>query len=239
LQSINIFLEPSVHSITTKGSNYGSYKNTSNCHRYYFLLRHGSGNGCDKRISLIAPKQTNNESFLDSLTYPCGTRSARECSALNPLEIQMKLTTEQKQVLQEASAIYESLASQSKINFSSPEDVADFLKPRLSAEEREHFEVLFLSQQHKLIKAERLFSGTINQASVYPREIAKLALELNSAAVILAHNHPSGETSPSQSDKELTKQIKESLELFEIRTLDHLIIGFSGNNFSFAENGML
>jgi len=151
----------------------------------------------------------------------------------------MKLTTEQKQILQEASAIYESLATQSLINFSNPEDVADFLKPRLSGEEREHFEVLFLDQQHKLIKVERLFSGTINQASVYPREIAKLALELNSAAVILAHNHPSGDTSPSQSDKELTKQIKASLELFGIRTLDHLIIGFSGNNFSFAKNSML
>ena len=151
----------------------------------------------------------------------------------------MKLTTEQKNILREASAIYESLAHQSLINFSSPDDVADFLKPRLSGEEREHFEVLFLNQQHKLIKAERLFSGTINQDTVFPREIAKLALELNSAAVILAHNHPSGDTSPSQSDKELTKKIKASLELLGIRTLDHLIVGFSGNNFSFAQNSML
>lgn len=151
----------------------------------------------------------------------------------------MKLTTEQKKILREASAIYESLADQSLINFSSPDDVADFLKPRLSGEEREHFEVLFLNQQHKLIKAERLFSGTINEARIYKREIAKSALELNAAAIILAHNHPSGNTSPSHSDRELTKEIEAVLRLFEVRTLDHFIIGFTGDHFSFAKNGML
>lgn len=148
----------------------------------------------------------------------------------------MKLTAKEKSVLKEAEAIYERLAQAHTGEFlNSPELVANIFKARLVGEEREHFEVAYLDQQHQLLTTERLFSGTVNQASVHPREIAKRCLELNAAAAILAHNHPSGNTSPSDSDLSITKQIKDALKMFEVRVLDHIIIGTSGRWHSMAQ----
>ncbi|MBE0471993.1 MAG: JAB domain-containing protein [Methyloprofundus sp.] len=148
----------------------------------------------------------------------------------------MKLTAKEKSVLKEAEAIYERLAQAHTGEFlNSPELVANIFKARLVGEEREHFEVAFLDQQHQLLTTERLFSGTVNQASVHPREIAKRCLELNAAAAVLAHNHPSGNTSPSDSDLSITKQIKDALKMFEVRVLDHIIIGTSGRWHSMAQ----
>jgi DNA repair protein RadC len=89
-----------------------------------------------------------------------------------------------------------------------------------------------------VILLEELFRGTIDSASVYPREVAKRALHHNAAAVIFAHNHPSGINTPSQADKHITDKLKKSLNLFDIRVLDHFIIG-DGKPYSFAENGLL
>ncbi|HEY9017714.1 JAB domain-containing protein [Thiomicrospira sp.] len=148
----------------------------------------------------------------------------------------MKLTAKEKSVLKEAEAIYERLAQAHTGEFlNSPELVANIFKARLVGEEREHFEVAYLDQQHQLLTTERIFSGTVNQASVHPREIAKRCLELNAAAAILAHNHPSGNTSPSDSDLSITKQIKDALKMFEVRVLDHIIIGTSGRWHSMAQ----
>ncbi|MDO5055409.1 DNA repair protein RadC [Pasteurella oralis] len=122
--------------------------------------------------------------------------------------------------------------------FESSENVRFYLQMALEHKEREIFLVLFLDNQHRLIKQEEMFLGTINTASVYPREIIKSALYCNAAALILAHNHPSGLADPSISDKRITQTIQNAAELVEIRVLDHFVIG-KGNYYSFAENGLL
>jgi DNA repair protein RadC len=96
---------------------------------------------------------------------------------------------------------------------------------------------MFLDNQHHLISFEELFFGTIDSASVYPREVVKAALKTNAAAVIFAHNHPSGDATPSQADKRITQRLKDALALVDIRVLDHIVIGDSA--VSFAERGLL
>ena len=116
-------------------------------------------------------------------------------------------------------------------------DVKNFLKQALAYEEREHFAVMFLDNKHALIKFEILFSGTIDSASVHPREVVKRALELNAAAVVLSHNHPSGNTEPSQADIQITDKLKTALDTVDIRILDHIIVG--NGCASFAERGSI
>ena len=122
--------------------------------------------------------------------------------------------------------------------FTAPEIVKNYLTLSLALEEREHFHVLFLNNQHKLLLDERLFSGTIDGASVYPREVVKRALQCNAAAVIIAHNHPSGICVPSEADKSITDKLKQALSTIDIRILDHIIVGHM-ETYSFAEHGAL
>lgn len=122
--------------------------------------------------------------------------------------------------------------------FTAPELVKNYLTLSLALEEREHFHVLFLNNQHKLLLDARLFSGTIDGSSVYPREVVKQALQCNAAAVILAHNHPSGICVPSEADKSITEKLKQALATVDIRTLDHIIVGHL-ETYSFAEQGVL
>lgn len=121
--------------------------------------------------------------------------------------------------------------------FSSSEATKDFLKFKLSKYDREVFAVMLLDSQHKLIDYQELFFGTINSASVYPRVVVKAVLTENAAAVILAHNHPSGEIEPSQADIAITKRLQESLRLIDVPVLDHIIIGKSAT--SLAERGII
>lgn len=109
-----------------------------------------------------------------------------------------------------------------------------YFQSELEENEREVFMVLFLDNQHRLIKKEKLFFGTINQASVHPREIVKAALKYNAAAIIIAHNHPSGSCQPSDADRQLTKKIEMACDLVDIRLVDHIIVG-KGDYFSFEE----
>jgi DNA repair protein RadC len=99
------------------------------------------------------------------------------------------------------------------------------------------FAVLLLDTQHRLIEYKEVFYGTIDAASVYPREIVKLVLEYNSAAVIIAHNHPSGISDPSQADKVITRKLIDALALVDVRVLDHIVVGET--TLSFAEMGLL
>jgi DNA repair protein RadC len=122
--------------------------------------------------------------------------------------------------------------------FTSPRVTADYLRVRLAQLDHEVFCVIYLTKRHQFIACEDLFRGTIDGASVYPREVLKQALHHNAAAVILAHNHPSGVAEPSQADLDITKQLKKVLDLVEIRVLDHIIIG-GGDTVSFAERGIL
>jgi len=120
----------------------------------------------------------------------------------------------------------------------SPEATRIYLSQQLRHYQHEVFACLFLDNQHHILEFEELFRGTIDSASVYPREVVKKALVLNAAAVILAHNHPSGISEPSQADKLITDKLKQALALIDIRVLDHFIIG-DGIPYSFAENGLL
>ena len=110
--------------------------------------------------------------------------------------------------------------------FTSPRVTADYLRVRLSTLDHEVFCVIYLTKRHQFIACEDLFRGTIDGASVYPREVLKEALKHNAAAVILAHNHPSGVAEPSQADLDITRQLKKVLDLVEIKVLDHLLGGF-------------
>jgi DNA repair protein RadC len=120
----------------------------------------------------------------------------------------------------------------------SPEITRAYLSAQLRGYSYEVFACLFLDNQHRVIKLDELFRGTIDGASVYPREVVKQALYHNAAAVIFAHNHPSGITEPSPADKQITEKLKQALSLFDIRVLDHFIIG-DGEPYSFAEHGCL
>jgi DNA repair protein RadC len=119
-----------------------------------------------------------------------------------------------------------------------PAQTSRFLKMKMRGYQHEVFACLFLDNQHRVIRFEELFTGTIDGASVYPREVVKKALANNAAAVILAHNHPSGIAEPSQADIRITDKLKAALLLVDIRVLDHLVIGDS-TVLSFAEMGML
>lgn len=120
----------------------------------------------------------------------------------------------------------------------SPALVRDFLAVKLGALDHEVFCVAYVDNRHRLIEFVELFRGTIDGASVHPREVVKQALQLNAAAVIFAHPHPSGIAEPSHADELITRRLRESLALVEIRVLDHLIVA-GGDVVSFAEKGLL
>ena len=121
---------------------------------------------------------------------------------------------------------------------SSPEAVKDHLRLELGALEHEVFCVLFLDAQHRIIALKQMFRGTVSQTSVYPREVVKEALAVNAAAVILAHNHPSGSVEPSRADEFLTQTLKRALALVDVRVLDHLVVA-GADVCSFAERGLV
>jgi DNA repair protein RadC len=120
----------------------------------------------------------------------------------------------------------------------SPGAVRDYLRLAIAGREHEVFVCLWLDAQHRVIACEELFRGTLTQTSVYPREIVKAGLKANAAAVIFAHNHPSGAAQPSQADELLTRNLKDALALVDVKVLDHFIV--AGNQaLSFAERGLL
>ncbi|WP_285112006.1 RadC family protein [Leclercia adecarboxylata] len=124
------------------------------------------------------------------------------------------------------------------VAFTSTQAARDWLKLKMAGLEREEFMVLYLNQQNLLIAHETLFAGSISSTEVHPREVVKRALYFNAAAVILAHNHPSGDITPSQADKTITQRLVQALQLVDIRVPDHLIVGGT-QILSFAEHGLL
>jgi len=115
---------------------------------------------------------------------------------------------------------------------------SEYLISQLSHLEHEVFMLIFLDNSHHIIRSEIMFRGTIDGASVYPRECVKRALALNSAAIIMSHNHPSGNNTPSLADKEITKRISSAMDTVDIRVLDHIIVAGT-QTYSFAEHGLL
>jgi DNA repair protein RadC len=123
-------------------------------------------------------------------------------------------------------------------SFSSPTQVKHYLQLQLSQLQREVFGIMFLDAQNRLIAYETLFEGSLMQTSVYPREVVKRALALNAAALILSHNHPGGHATPSQADEQLTRSLKDALNLVDIKVLDHIIVA-GQQSFSFSERGLI
>ncbi len=146
-------------------------------------------------------------------------------------------TVKEQEALAYAASIIEAKVISSE-PLTSCVQVVEFLKLKNAALEHEVFSVMFLNTQHKLIAFENMFTGSIKSASVYPREIAKRALALNAAALILVHNHPSGCPTPSEADKRITKNIKNVMELLDIEVLDHFITG-GPDAVSFATFGLM
>lgn len=134
-------------------------------------------------------------------------------------------------------ALIQDLSSGSLLN--APTSVRQWLRLKLGSQTHESFYALWLDSQHRLIQAEELFRGTLNQTSAYPREVVKQALAQNAAAVILAHNHPSGVAEPSRADEQLTQALKEALALVDVRVLDHFIVAGHAEPLSFLERGLL
>lgn len=131
------------------------------------------------------------------------------------------------------------LLAENKPGITSPTMFVDYLRLHLSEHDREHFCVIYLNNQHQVINTENLFSGTLDHVAVYPRIILRKALQYNAGAILLAHNHPSGNPSPSQADKALTEHIVACLSMLDIRILDHIIVSPGNSYYSFAEHSLL
>lgn len=149
-----------------------------------------------------------------------------------------EMTPQDRRLIQRALRVLDRHLHEPGVAFTSTHAVREWLRLHMAALEREEFRVLYLDNQNQLIAHEALFTGTINRTEVHPRKVVKRALYFNAAAVIFAHNHPSGEVNPSQADKAITLRLVQALMLVEIRVPDHLIVG-GRQIFSFAEHGLL
>jgi DNA repair protein RadC len=143
-------------------------------------------------------------------------------------------TLTESEILEAARVILDAQYA-SGFTFNNPTAVGNFLKHAIGKQDREVFGVLFLDTQHHKIAYEELFQGTIDAAAVYPREIVRRALMLNASALVLAHNHPSGDSDPSVADIVLTKKIIDACKTVDLRVLDHIVVGKVP--YSMAENG--
>lgn len=141
-------------------------------------------------------------------------------------------------IIQQAIVLLERRVFKAGPRLERPAAVRDYLRLKLVAEPNEIFVVVFMNSMHDVLAVEPMFHGTINATSVYPRVVLQRALQLNAAAVIFAHQHPSGTTEPSNADRVLTEQLKTALALIDVRVLDHFVIG-QGAPYSFAESGLL
>lgn len=150
----------------------------------------------------------------------------------------MAISANEQKILDRAARILDREIKEQDDAMSSPAMVRQFLKCKLATLEHEVFCVMFLDTQNRLIEFSELFRGTLSSASVYPREVAKDALHYNAGSVILVHNHPSGTPEPSDADRRITRKLQDSLGLFDIRVLDHLIVA-NPDVTSFAERGWI
>jgi len=132
-------------------------------------------------------------------------------------------TTEQDVLAAAEGILGERLKRQGSIG--NPTDANDFLRMRLGALSHEEFHILWLDNRHRIIDCQKLFTGTIDGASIYPREVVRAALSVNACAAILAHNHPSGIAEPSAADRAITNELRDALRLIGVRILDHIVVG--------------
>jgi len=182
--------------------------------------------------TLVGPRTAANllKSASGSLSQLLGAESSQQVPSSS---VEAKLMAARELVRR---AFAETIRTRDALT--TPAAVRDYLRIMLAQRDHEVFMVLFLDAQNRVIAPEEMFRGTLTQTSVYPREVVKRALSLNAAAVILAHNHPSGVAEPSQADQCLTQSLRSALGLLDIRVLDHIVIA-GGNATSFAERGLL
>lgn len=155
-----------------------------------------------------------------------------------PAEQQLQRRSEDA-IIARAMAILMRRMRGDRPTFCSPEAMKQWLVLHFAGEvHQEHFTVLFLDAQHRLIEARRMFTGTLTQTSVYPRDVVRVALELAAAGVVFSHNHPSGTTTPSRADEALTQTLKSALTLVDVRVHDHVIVA-GAEALSFAQQGLL
>ncbi|VXD07085.1 putative DNA binding protein, possibly associated to lesions; CP4-6 prophage [Enterobacterales bacterium 8AC] len=150
----------------------------------------------------------------------------------------MHYESHEQHIITQAIGLLERQLQARTVVLTQPDAVRRYLRLQLERQEREVFMVMYLDNQHRLIACETPFTGTLASVNVYPREIVKQALTYNAAAVILAHNHPSGMAEPSQADRAVTETVTAALSLIDVRVLDHIVIGH-GEAVSFAERGWL
>ncbi len=155
-----------------------------------------------------------------------------------PPSLARGLPAHEQAVIDAALAILSNRVREPGAALCSPGQVREYLRLRLAGNDRECFGVMFLDVQNRVIDFEILFEGTLTQTTVYPREVVKRVLQLNAAAVILAHNHPSGGAEPSRADEDLTAVIRVALRCIDVRVIDHMVIGWP-DIASFAERGLL
>jgi DNA repair protein RadC len=148
------------------------------------------------------------------------------------------LSPENRALVADAIRCMEAVYRVNGAPLTSPKDVRDYLKLKLYGLPYEVFACIWLDNRHRILRYDELFRGTIDGASVHPREIVRAAMDVNAAAAILAHNHPSGVTEPSSSDLRVTQRIKDSLAMIDVKVLDHFIIG-EGEGTSLAERGLI
>lgn len=149
-----------------------------------------------------------------------------------------ELTVSEYQVVAQAMDVLGSVLREPGVVLTSPERVSEYLRLQVSLLPHEVFVVLFVDARHALIEAREMFRGTLTQTAVYPREIAKAALLLNAAAVVLCHNHPSGHCEPSTADRHLTDAVRRALSLIDVTVLDHVVVAGT-ESLSFAARGWL
>ena len=155
-----------------------------------------------------------------------------------PSTDEITTTQQEDQILKAAGLIIENRFKRESVDsFSSPQLVKEFLKYKLAGCQREVFSAMLLDNQHRLIAFEEIAWGTIDSAAVYPRVVLQAVLNFNAAAVILAHNHPSGISEPSRADEGITQRIIDTLKLIDVRVLDHMVVGEDIT--SFAEKGLI
>jgi len=204
------------------------------------------------------PNMLSDAGLLGSLLYPGKSKAASKRKArkllqhfggLRGLQVASRLTTCEREELDDRSALVIRLAHemvrrqlkqslQRGVSLTSPAMTMEYLQTVLRDRNREIFTCLFLDTRHRVIASENLFQGSIDGACVYPRVVAERALRLSAAAVIVAHNHPSGVSEPSLADQAITRRLKDALLLLEIRLLDHFVVG-DGPPVSMASRGML
>ena len=208
------------------------------------LLRGPGALSTAELISVLIGGSTGRTDPLEAACHALARAgSLRSISVLEPRELPQALELPKRSVLRICAALELSRRfTEEEVRLaetlSGAEEAYRFLKPRLRDLPHEVFAVIFLNQKHGVLAYRELFHGSIHASSVHPREVVKAVLRENAAAVILAHNHPSGHVSPSPDDLRLTEEMKALLNHLDVRILDHLIVGGNGY-FSFAREGLL